>query len=109
MVSLQFHFSDHNFFLIFINDLNFAIKNSTVFYFADDTCLLNGRQSIKEIKESVKKDLKSLIHWLNANKISLNVIKTEVIIVRARGKDFDTDLKLECVVSHWIFLIMLNI
>ena len=82
-------------FLIFINDLNYAIKNSTTFHFADDTCLLNVKQSIKEINKSVNKDLKSLLHWLNANKISLNVTKTEVVIFRAKGKVFDTDLKLK--------------
>ena len=46
--------------LIF-NDLNFSIKNSTTFHFADDTCLLNIKQSIKEINKSVNKDLKSLL------------------------------------------------
>ena len=59
-------------FLIFINDLYFAIKNSKTIHFDDDTCLLNVKQSIKEINKSVNKDLKSLLHWLNANKISLD-------------------------------------
>ena len=82
-------------FLIFINDLNYTIKNSTTFHFADDTCLLNVKQSVKEINKSVCKDLRSLLHWLNANKNSLNVTKTEVAIFRAKGKIFDTDLKLK--------------
>ena len=43
-------------FLIFINDLNYAIKNSTIFHFADDTYLLNVRQPIKETNKSVNKD-----------------------------------------------------
>ena len=60
-----------------------------------DQCLLSVKQSIKEINKSVKKDLKSLLYWLNANKISLNVTKTEVVIFRAKGKVFDTDLKLK--------------
>ena len=80
--------------MIFINDLNYAIKNST-FHFADETCLLNVKQSIKGINKSVNKDLKHLLHWLNANKISLNVTKAKVVIFRAKGKVFDTDLKLK--------------
>ena len=48
----------------------------------DDICLLNVKQSIKEIKKIVNKDLKSLLHWLNTNKISLNVTKTGVVIFR---------------------------
>ena len=82
-------------FLIFINELNFAFKNSTTFHFANDTCLLNVKQSIKEINKFLNKDLKILLHWLNANKISLHITKTEVIIFRAKGKVFDTDLKLK--------------
>ena len=82
-------------FLIFINDLNYAIKNSTTFHFTDYTCLVNVKQSIKEINKFVNKDLKSLLHWLNANKISLNVTKIEAVIFRAKGIVFDTDLKLE--------------
>ena len=59
-------------FLIFINDLNIAIKNSENFHFADDTCLLNTKDSIKKINKVVNKDLQFLIQWLHANKISLN-------------------------------------
>ena len=59
-------------FLIFINDFYFAIKTSTTIHFDDDNCLLNIKQSIKEINKSVNKDLKILLHWLNANKISLS-------------------------------------
>ena len=72
-------------FLIFLNDLNYPIKNSTTVQFSDDTYLLSVKQSIKEINISVNKDLKSLRHWLNANKISLNVTKTEAVIFRAKG------------------------
>ena len=71
-------------FLIFISNLNIAIKNSKTFYFADDTCLLNIKDSFKKINKAVNKDLKFLIQWLHANKIYLNVAKTEVIIFRRR-------------------------
>ena len=43
----------------------------------------------------MNKDLKSPLHWLNGNKISLHVTKTEVAIFRAESKVFDTDLKLK--------------
>ena len=82
-------------FLIFINDLNFAIRNSSTFHFADDTCFLNIKTTIKEINKYVNKDLRSLSKWLNANKISLNITKTEVLIFKHKGRIFDTDLKLK--------------
>ena len=71
-------------FLIFMNDLNIAIEHSVTFHFADDTCLLNIKDSVKQINKVVNKDLKFLVQWLNANKISLNVAKTEVVIFRRK-------------------------
>ena len=42
----------------------------------------------------MKKDLKSLLHWLNANKISLNVTKTQEVIFRAKSRVFDLKLNM---------------
>ena len=39
--------------------------------------------------------MKNLSNWLNANKISLNVSKTELIISKPRMKKVDVDLKLK--------------
>ena len=76
-------------FLIFINDLNVAIKNSEIFQFADNTCLLNIKDSIKKTNKVVSKDCKFLIQWLHANKVFLNVAKTEVIILRKKKKQLE--------------------
>ena len=73
-------------FLIFINDLNTVIKHSATFHFADNTCLLNIKDSVKQINKVVNKDLKFLVQWLNANRISLNEAKTEVVIFRKKKK-----------------------
>ena len=69
-------------FLIYINDLHKAIKYSTVHHFADDTNLLYTNKSLKSIHKKMKIDIKLLVQWLLANKISLNAGKTEVIIFR---------------------------
>ena len=81
-------------FLIFINDLNIAIKHSETFPLADDTCLLNIKDSVKQINKVVNKDLKFLVQWLNANKISLNIAKTEVVIFRRKKKQLHCDMNL---------------
>ena len=67
-------------FLIYINDLNFLVKNSTVHHFADETNLLYINKSLKLLCKNVNYDLKGITHWLNANRISLNVNKTEFVI-----------------------------
>ena len=62
-------------FLLYINDLNQAIKFCNVHHFADDTNLICHSNSIKKLNKVVNADLKHLVNWLNANKISLNVKK----------------------------------
>ena len=64
-------------FLIYINDLNKAIKYSDVRHFADDTNLLLSDKSLKKINKYINHDLKLLNIWLRANIILLNASKTE--------------------------------
>ena len=66
-------------FLLYINDLNQAIKFCKGHHFADDTNLLCLSNSINKLNKLVNTDLKHLVNWLNANKISLNVKKTEMV------------------------------
>ena len=40
-------------------------------------------------------DLKRLVNWLNANKISLNLKKTEMVIFKSKLKKFEGDLKIK--------------
>ena len=73
-------------FLIYINDLHTCIRHSTVRHFAADTNLLYTTDKTKyrnrNIVNNLNQDLKSLNHWLLANKISLNSTKTELIFFR---------------------------
>ena len=82
-------------FSIYINDHHYAIKASCSLHFADDTCLLNIQGSIKKINRTLNKDLKQLDLCSNANKISLNVSKTEIILFKPKSKQLDADLKLK--------------
>ena len=82
-------------FLLYINDLNQAIKFCKVHHFADDTNLLCLSNSIKKMNKLVNADLKHLFNWLCANKISLNVKKTEMVIFKSKQKKFEGDLKIK--------------
>ena len=82
-------------FLLYINDLNQAIKFCKVHHFADDTNLLCLSNSIKKLNKLVNADLKHLVNWLNANKISLNVKKTEMVIFKSKQKKFESDSKIK--------------
>ena len=69
-------------FLIYINDLHQCIQHSSTFHFADDTSLLCKGPSLKKLNKQINQDLKGLCVWLQANKISLNTKKTEIILFR---------------------------
>ena len=82
-------------FLIYINDLNQAIKFCKVHHFADDTNLLHFNKSVAKLNKLVNLDIKNLTVWLNANNISLNVDKTELAIFKHQRKKLDTEIKIK--------------
>ena len=83
-------------FLLDINDLNQAINFCKVHHFADDTNLLYLGNSIKNLNKLVNADLKHLVNWLNANKISLNVKKiTKMVTFKSKQKKFKSNLKIK--------------
>ena len=82
-------------FLIYINDLNQALKFCKVHHFADDTNLLHFSKSIYRLNKYVNLDLKNLTYWLNANRISLNVKKTELVIFKHQRKKLDSSIKIK--------------
>ena len=54
-------------FLIYINDLPFALKNSEVTMHADDTSMSYSSKNIYELNETLNSDLDSLKQWLEGN------------------------------------------
>ena len=82
-------------FLIYINDLNIAIKYCKTTHFADDTNLVLTNHSPKKLQKQLNIDLRLLTSWLRANKISLNSSKTELIIFRHPNKPLNYDFKIK--------------
>ena len=74
-------------FLLLINDLDQAIKFCKVHHFADDTNLLRLGNCTKKLNKLVNADLKYLVNWLNANKFSLNVKKTEMVTFTSKQRN----------------------
>ena len=90
-------------FLLCINDLNQTIKFCKVHQFADETNFLYLSNSLKKLNKLVTADLKHLANWLNANKISLNVKKSEMVIFKSKQKNFEGDLKSHFVVQDYTY------
>ena len=62
-------------------------------HFADDTNLFHTSKSVKNQNKLVNRDIKHLNNWLSANKISLNVEKTELVIFKSPRKVLLDEIK----------------
>ena len=76
-------------FLVYINDLHQVTKYAEVHHFADDTNLLYSSKSFKDINQKINFELKNIVHWLRANKISLNTKKIEIVLFRYKTCIFE--------------------
>ena len=72
-------------FLVYINDLNQALKFCKIHHFAETANLIRFSKSAYRLNKYVNLDLKDLTYWLNANRISLILKKTE-LVVNTKGK-----------------------
>ena len=74
------------FFLIYINDLSNCLNKTQARLFADDTNVTATGINIVDVESAVNADLENLRMWLLANKLSLNVTKTEFMIIGSHQK-----------------------
>ena len=68
-------------FLIYINDLYSACKDTTAILFADDTNLFKSGTDINAMERDINDELRNISAWLKVNKLSLNVDKTYYMIL----------------------------
>ena len=73
-------------FILFINDLHKYLEFSSVHHFVDDTNLILTDKSMKKINKHIKRDLKLVVQWIRANKLSLSTSKTELVIFKSKKK-----------------------
>ena len=71
-------------FLLYINDLPQCLNKTKPCLFADDTNLTASGNSLTDLEVAVNSDLENLRKWLVANKLSLNVAKTEFMLIGSK-------------------------
>ena len=83
-------------FLIYINDLPNASKKLTFYLFADDTNIYYESKDLFNLIKIVNKELRLVKKWLDANKLSLNIDKTNYIIFHSSSVNVPTgsDIKI---------------
>ena len=73
-------------FLIYINDLPNCLDTSCAKMFADDTNITVPGCTFAELEQATNSELNNLYSWLKANKLSLNIAKTEFMVISTRQK-----------------------
>ena len=67
-------------FLIFCNDLQYHLSYLNCIQFADDTMLYLSHHNVKYLRFMIETDLENISDWFRANKLTLNVGKTNCLV-----------------------------
>ena len=73
-------------FLVYVNDFPKSLDYGRARLFADDTNLTFSGCSLAALQDEMTKDLKGITSWLSANKLTLNVLKTDFMIIGSRQR-----------------------
>lgn len=86
-------------FLLYINDIIQASKKIEFLLFADDTSIFLADKDLKKMEKTLNEELINVSNWLKANKLSLNVKKSNVLLFRPKNeskkKQATIDLKID--------------
>ena len=77
---------------MYINDLPDCLEKSNVSMYGDDICSYYSFYSVDAMNRAINADLIALKGWLEGNKLSLNVAKTEAMIIGSKKKLRKIDL-----------------
>ena len=87
-------------FLIYINDI-YNVSDKLEFYlFADDTNLLYADKNLKSLETTMNLELSKVCEWLTANKLSLNIKKTNFVIFHPYQKRLNHEVTLKIYDNH---------
>ena len=81
-------------FLIFINDLHLHLETMGCIQFADDTTLLASHTNLKYLQFCVETELLIVQDWFRANKLTLNVDKTTMMLFGKRKTNCEIKITL---------------
>ena len=82
-------------FLIYVNDIYKSSKILPFVLFADDTNIFHSHKDIKILNETLNNEKNKVFLWLQANKLSLNIKKTQTIVFKTRKKQLKGEIKVK--------------
>ena len=78
-------------FLLYINDICNISKNVSTILFADDTNIFATGKNITEVTRIMNYEINLINQWIQSNKLSLNIDKTNYMIMSAPRSKIKTD------------------
>ena len=82
-------------FLLYINDIFVCSQKLDFHLFADDTSLLFSHKNLQTLEKTVNSELANISDWLLANKLSVNVSKSNFLIINPHQKRPDKPIVLQ--------------
>ena len=82
-------------FIIYINDIDMSTPFFEYIMFADDTNAFSAHKSLDFLVTNTNTELNKLSEWLTVNKLSLNVQKTNYMLIKPRQRQVDRDVLVE--------------
>ena len=73
-------------FILYINDIVNVSPSLLPVIFADDTNLFMKGKCVNEVIKIMNSEIEKIVHWLRANKLSLNINKTHYVIFRSQKR-----------------------
>jgi len=82
-------------FSIYVNDI-FNNFNSTPVLYADDTCLNVEAPTMIELEILLNQEIKKANDWMNANKLTINAVKTHAMVFSPNINNSIENISLSC-------------
>ena len=82
-------------FLIYVNDLASVSKVLKFYLFADDTSIYFDSNDLFTLQKVVNRELRKVKKWLDANRLSLNIPKTNFVIFHSKPKNLNEPIRIK--------------
>jgi len=82
-------------FILYVNDFSNISNKLSFIQFADDTSIFASGPSLSEIGKNIEAEMKCICEWLQNNRLTLNVTKTNYMVMCAKNKTIDTSLSIK--------------
>ena len=82
-------------FLIYMNDLPNVSKVLQFYLFADDTSIYFDANELNHLQKVVNKELRKVRKWLEANRLALNISKTNYVIFHSNSKKINDFIRIK--------------